>query len=640
MIFGSFETIYTMNNSIIQEFKSRIFDRFMSPTVGDIFAKMGPMFSLYEQYSKDFSEAVYYIKRLPKVKEHLFTVIQRLQSENKTAPVISLLEIPCKRLNHYKTLMSELLKCTPEEHLDYIFLKDAIVKVESAILGIKNHELSAKDSQKVREIEDKIDSLPNNILPLAIPGRVFMEESEFYQIDDPKKYKSRNKFLFFVFNDLIIRTKSDKKKCVFVSSFSLQGAFLDDLQSNSNLSKDAFQIKTLDNLYTFAVSDSNTKPSILQTVQKAIETAHLADPKKQLLKRKSIYRTKLECVAALLSQELNYLPKKTVENNQKKKYDEMIEIIHNYEFFSRGIIPLNNQNLSLLSIKLLEANQLFFPLLTKFLRFEVHMVSEQTAVDNLENVLHEGKFSLLCQNLNLVAFSYVQNLMKPFLLEIIDKAPSEQWHYSSNKQATDNILKITESIVNKILSSANTIHSHFKELLKLVKSELEKKFSSNKKISVIGITSSVAWQSFFAPAFNSPQLYHITNQYPNGNFVKDSLQFFSGFLNHVFSGFQFKNISNLQPFNQFITKHHSSVANFVDSLTSSIQFGHNHSSFCLNKEVKQEVLPSLSKQLFENLDPIIDSIKKNQSNNSQKEKKIIDQFINSLATISSQDNFK
>eukprot|EP01091_Cochliopodium_minus_P012611 TRINITY_DN3854_c0_g1_i2.p1 TRINITY_DN3854_c0_g1~~TRINITY_DN3854_c0_g1_i2.p1 ORF type:complete len:459 (-),score=123.26 TRINITY_DN3854_c0_g1_i2:940-2316(-) len=319
MIFGSLETVYMLNNSVLQEYKQRIYDRFLSPNVGDIFAKMGPIFLLYEQYSKDYFEAVYYLKRLQKTKIHLFTVLQRLQSESKSTTLLSLLELPCKRLFHYKTLMTELLKCTSEEHLDYIFLKDAISKVDVAIEGVKVYQLTAKDSQVVRDIEERIEELPTNIIPLGIPGRVFLEQTEMYQIEDPKKPKSRSKYHFFLFNDLLIKTKFDKKKYTFSSAISLSGAFLDELDGNSSYEKDGFQIRTLNDLFTFAVLDPNTKFSTVKSIKKALETSHLADPKKHNVVRRSIQQSKLECVAALKTQELNYLPKKTVELRQKKQ---------------------------------------------------------------------------------------------------------------------------------------------------------------------------------------------------------------------------------------------------------------------------------------------------------------------------------
>lgn len=635
MIFGSIETIYNLDNTLVQEFRQRIYDRFLSPSVGDIFTKMGPIFKLYEQYTKENFEAVHYFKKLQKTNIQLFTIIQRLQSESKSTPLLTLLELPCKRLVHYKTIMSGLLKCTSEEHLDYIFLKDAIVKVDNAIDGVKIYQYTIKEIQVVREMEDRIENLPNNLIPLSVSERNFVDQFELYQIDDIKKPKNRSKYYFFLFSDILIKTKFDKKKYLFQSFLNINGAFINEFEGNNIFEKDSFQIIVLNETLTLAVLDPNLKDNCIKSFKKALENSHLVDTQKKNQSRTSIYKTKLECVSSLFTQELFYLPKKTTEIRQKKKFDSLLEILGDYDFFSRGIINLNNKAIILSILKVLEAKLLFFPLLTKFVRFDVHMISEKVALDSIEDILKNSNTSFLIRNLNEISFTYHQSTLKPFILEIIDKAPSENWQIATHKQSAENIRKMCENVLNKILSSSELIASQFKEILKIVKFELDKKFSGNNKINTLNIISSITWQQIFEPVFLQPLLYHITDKEPSGKHVNESLKFFCDIFNHVFSGVEFKNIPNLQPLNEIISNFHDKTNLFVNSLINSVQFSHNHASFCLNKEINQDILPFLFLSLYNNVDIVIESIKKNQTSN---QKKLVDQFINSLANIKAHEN--
>ena len=353
----------------------------------------------------------------------------------------------------------------------------------------------------------------------------------------------------------------------------------------------------------------------------------------------SVNRTKLESFTALLKQELAYLPKKTVEMREKKRYEALVEILCDFEVV-KSVLSSVHETLSLNVVKLLESKEKFLPLLTKLLRLELFTFAENAAVSDSKTLLETSLTSALVQTFVRVTPSFLHSAMKADVLEILEKAKSDNWQFSASKNASENVKKMCTTLTNKVLSAANSMPSQIKEVLKIVKSELDKKFGDNKKVNTENLTAVFWWSHLFAPALLNPKKFGITDKNLDSK-QTESVQLFHNFVGNIFAQLAAKNSPNLQPFNDLVDSLHPKVVQTLQSILSSVKIGQNHTPISLNREINNEVLPAIYSFFVENLDDMIASIRNLLgASNSARDKKLIDQLIRALAAIKAQQEKK
>ena len=123
---------------------------------------------------------------------------------------------PIQRIPRYVLLLSDLLKQTDKQHPDYKNIEKTIISLEETTSHINKRAESAKNSQMVFEMQEKISDAF-----IVQPNRRFLKEGDVLEIGE--KIKPRK---FFLFNDILVITnqhvdpKTGKHK--FVAQVSLK----------------------------------------------------------------------------------------------------------------------------------------------------------------------------------------------------------------------------------------------------------------------------------------------------------------------------------------------------------------------------------------------------------------------------------
>lgn len=117
--------------------------------------------------------------------------------------------MPVQRLPRYEMLLRALLKLTEPHHPDYNNLEIAVQKVKAINDHVNLKKKEAENRALVYGVQERIHGFNN----LVQPSRLFIREGDlqFSNYANPKKTKKRDTFHFFLFNDLLLKTKLNKK---------------------------------------------------------------------------------------------------------------------------------------------------------------------------------------------------------------------------------------------------------------------------------------------------------------------------------------------------------------------------------------------------------------------------------------------
>lgn len=118
--------------------------------------------------------------------------------------------MPVQRLPRYEMLLRALLKLTDDNHPDYENLETAVNQVKQINDHVNFKKRESENRATVFAIQAKLIGFDN----LVQAHRLFIREGElqFSPFANPKKTKKRELFYFYLFNDILLRCKFNKKK--------------------------------------------------------------------------------------------------------------------------------------------------------------------------------------------------------------------------------------------------------------------------------------------------------------------------------------------------------------------------------------------------------------------------------------------
>jgi len=115
---------------------------------------------------------------------------------------------PMQRICRYPLLLQELLKRTPQNHMDRSDISPACDSIEDIINQINESRLQVERTEKLLDILDQFNDKRN--INLVVVGREYITEGPIKRIKSPSGYNGKG--FLFLFNDLLVIAQSTGKK--------------------------------------------------------------------------------------------------------------------------------------------------------------------------------------------------------------------------------------------------------------------------------------------------------------------------------------------------------------------------------------------------------------------------------------------
>ncbi|CAG8526289.1 21197_t:CDS:2 [Dentiscutata erythropus] len=248
-LFGNIEPLLSFHKELLKYLEARY--KKWSPTekISDIFLENAPYLKMYSAYLKGFPQAIATMERLNKESKDFKKFIQSCQGrpELGNLPFNSFLSLPIQRIPRYKLLLEALLKHTENTHPDYINLEQCVRQISLIADDVNEKIRDAENQQKVLEIQNKVERLPNNILD---PARRFIYQGDLYKVtqrSSPKRpyfIATEDRRAHFLFNDLLLLCIEFQGKLLYTGQINLNKSYLIDIDDNDADQPFCFQIIT------------------------------------------------------------------------------------------------------------------------------------------------------------------------------------------------------------------------------------------------------------------------------------------------------------------------------------------------------------------------------------------------------------
>jgi len=207
-------------------------DSFPDVNIGSVFKTVAPYMKLYTVFVNKFDRAQTILTNQRKANKQFDDWMRAVQM-SEGWDIESLLITPVQRIPRYDLLLKELIKCTPEGHVDYEDLVAAEVQIKAVAMLINERKREAEQMARVKSIAGKFDVACNTKMGFEImqPHRVFLREDKMVRLQGKKKTSCR----VFLFSDMILlatvksrkqRDKDKKHPLLHLAHLDLQDATL------------------------------------------------------------------------------------------------------------------------------------------------------------------------------------------------------------------------------------------------------------------------------------------------------------------------------------------------------------------------------------------------------------------------------
>ena len=201
-MFSNIRMIRTLNSQFLSELETCIIgwtdaDE-TTQRIGSIFLKTAPYFKMYTSYTNNFDAAMVLLskKREGNKKFDEFCQRARYSQQASGLSLDNFLIAPIQRVPRYKLLLRELLKNTPESHMDRGNLQLALIQIETIATGINEAVRDTENRVIVWDIQNQF----SGSVELVAPHRYFVKEGKLIKLCK----NGHKEYTFFLFNDMIV----------------------------------------------------------------------------------------------------------------------------------------------------------------------------------------------------------------------------------------------------------------------------------------------------------------------------------------------------------------------------------------------------------------------------------------------------
>eukprot|EP00824_Muranothrix_gubernata_P014919 TRINITY_DN3091_c0_g1_i3.p1 TRINITY_DN3091_c0_g1~~TRINITY_DN3091_c0_g1_i3.p1 ORF type:complete len:300 (-),score=58.80 TRINITY_DN3091_c0_g1_i3:10-909(-) len=211
-IFSIIEMIFNVNSTLLNDLKKGFNSSTHTVMIGEKFLRLAPFLRLYTEYINNYNTGLAVLTQCRKRKE--FAAFLKLRERTvvmNNLDLTSFLIKPVQRLPRYVLLLTELLKYTPEDHVDYESLTQALNSIQGVADYVNEHKREAEGLLKVVEIQAAM----GDSVQLVNPTRRLIRQGDVKEVYSRNKLKDRHLFLF---NDLCVVAEKNVRGGLKLSS--------------------------------------------------------------------------------------------------------------------------------------------------------------------------------------------------------------------------------------------------------------------------------------------------------------------------------------------------------------------------------------------------------------------------------------
>eukprot|EP00027_Filamoeba_sp_ATCC50430_P016850 CAMPEP_0168571736 /NCGR_PEP_ID=MMETSP0413-20121227/17521_1 /TAXON_ID=136452 /ORGANISM="Filamoeba nolandi, Strain NC-AS-23-1" /LENGTH=753 /DNA_ID=CAMNT_0008604661 /DNA_START=30 /DNA_END=2291 /DNA_ORIENTATION=+ len=261
-IFSDIVLIHSLNEQLLKELKPIVENWSPNKCLGQIFIKIMDFLKIYSGYIQNFNASLDCIHQCSKKEKfEKFLLQAKEQTENKM-DLPSFLIMPVQRIPRYNLLLKDLLKRTWSDHPDYEALTQASQKADKIAEYLNEMKRLAEEQTVLMELQSKITG--KAVPRLAIIDRKMYRSTTF---EDSKQ----GEVTLFLFNDMIMCCKPDKKQYKFKETFQTKELEIrpPSVADSANKSFSVYFVNTKKALFEITAKTSEEKEAWVSDFNKA-----------------------------------------------------------------------------------------------------------------------------------------------------------------------------------------------------------------------------------------------------------------------------------------------------------------------------------------------------------------------------------
>eukprot|EP01132_Coremiostelium_polycephalum_P002775 gene2775-3449_t len=208
-IFSNIQLLLPVNNALLSDLVKAA-NETEGQSVGPCFKYLADYLKIYSSYCANQKISSDHLalcsKKSPAFKQFLDE--KQMSPECRQGNLDSFLIKPVQRLCKYPLLLRELIKNSIEGHPDIASLEEAYSKIQTVVLSVNESKRKAEVLQKMYKIHKKLESTEK--FDFLTPTRYLIREDTLKELTEEKD-KVSGKMHYYLFNDIIMRTKKEKK---------------------------------------------------------------------------------------------------------------------------------------------------------------------------------------------------------------------------------------------------------------------------------------------------------------------------------------------------------------------------------------------------------------------------------------------
>jgi len=194
----------------LEDLKPRVENWSPTQCLGDIFLTITNYLKVYTSYVQHYDDALEVLSECKKKSKFLHFLEDARENDAGGQDIEALLILPIQRIPRYNLLLSQLVKYTWKDHIDYPFLEAAYEKMTEVANYVNEKKREFENVAKVREIQAAFDG---KVKDLVDPSRKWVR-SDVVAIwsgsnDTDKK---QSELILTLFNDLLVVSNPSSKR--------------------------------------------------------------------------------------------------------------------------------------------------------------------------------------------------------------------------------------------------------------------------------------------------------------------------------------------------------------------------------------------------------------------------------------------
>jgi len=207
------EQILGINSMLLNDMEKAL-SSFPESKIGAVMLNIAPFFKTYTTYVNNYDSAFELyetlMKKKPKFKEFLSEQVYTNPSTERYKFETYLI-LPVQRIPRYKMLIEDILKNTPENHVEYQDLKKAVDMIKDIASFVNEGKRQNENSTVLLELSK---ALKDRYKTLVQPNRKYVREA-FLNVKCPERGINNDLYRVCMFSDVLILCE-DKSSSMFL----------------------------------------------------------------------------------------------------------------------------------------------------------------------------------------------------------------------------------------------------------------------------------------------------------------------------------------------------------------------------------------------------------------------------------------